>query len=81
MNRNWRKSSYSDTLSGTGTQECVEIGAWRKSTYSGPGSAQGCVGAGTGPGVVGIRDTTLREASPVLAVSPGAWRAFTSRLK
>lgn len=73
----WRKSSFSDTLSGTGTQECVEVASWRKSSFS----DTGCISAGTGEGIVGVRDTQLRQASPVLKFSPAAWRNFANNLK
>lgn len=59
----------------------VDSSTWRKSTYSGPGSAQGCVGTATGNRIVGVRDTTMHEASPVLPFSAKAWAAFTSGLK
>lgn len=61
--------------------DIIQASTWRKSTYSGPGSAQGCVGTGTGEGLVGVRDTTMHEASPVIAFSPRAWSAFTRSLK
>jgi hypothetical protein len=41
----------------------------------------GCVGTATGKGLVGVRDTTMREVSPVLPFSTKAWTAFTSGLK
>lgn len=47
---------------------------WRKSTYSASGSNQ-CVEVGTGPGLVGVRDTTRRAAGQ-LAVNRKAWSAF-----
>jgi hypothetical protein len=69
----WRKSTYS------ATGNCVEAGTWRKASYSVHNG--GCVGAGTGPGVVGVRDTQLGQDSPVLEVSPAAWARFTGSLK
>jgi hypothetical protein len=71
----WRKSSYSGSQGGN----CIEAATWRKASYSVHNG--GCVGAGTGPGVVGIRDTQLGEASPVLKVSPAAWTAFLRQLR
>lgn len=50
---------------------------WRKSTRS--GSQQECVEVGNGTDVR-IRDTKLGEASPVLAVTPAAWKAFLAGL-
>jgi hypothetical protein len=47
---------------------------WRKSSYS--ESANGCVEIGPTPTVVGVRDSKLGDASPVLSFSPRAFRAF-----
>ncbi|WP_033442998.1 DUF397 domain-containing protein [Saccharothrix sp. NRRL B-16314] len=68
MRYQWRKSSYSQAANG-----CVEIG-WRKSSYS--QSANGCVEVGSTPTAVGVRDSKLGDASPVLSFSPKAFRAF-----
>ncbi|REF36945.1 DUF397 domain-containing protein [Thermasporomyces composti] len=47
---------------------------WRKSSYS---CANGsCVEVGTDGTHVGVRDTKLGEASPVLVFSMAAWREF-----
>lgn len=52
---------------------------WRKSSYS--GGSQNCVEVAGGlPGAVGVRDSK-DPAGPALAVSPGAWRAFTAAVK
>jgi len=52
---------------------------WRKASYSnGTGS---CVEAGTVPGIVLIRDTTLNERGPVLRVTPADWCRFTTSIK
>jgi uncharacterized protein DUF397 len=52
---------------------------WRKTTYSnGDGS---CVEAGTVPGIVLIRDTTLNGRGPVLRVTPADWKRFTATIK
>ncbi|MBE9376551.1 DUF397 domain-containing protein [Saccharopolyspora sp. HNM0983] len=51
-----------------------------KSSYS--GSDQGnCVEFGTAAGLVGIRDSKLAEASPILEVEATAFRAFITDLK
>ena len=69
----WRKSTYS-----ANNGACVEAASWRKSTHSASGE---CVEAGHGAGVVGVRDSQMGDASPVLEFSPAAWRAFTASLK
>jgi hypothetical protein len=52
---------------------------WRKASYSnGTGS---CVEAGTAPGAVLIRDTTLHGRGPVLRVTPADWQRFTASIK
>lgn len=69
----WRKSSYS------AVGNCVEAATWRKASYSVHNG--GCVGAGTGPGVVGVRDTQLGADSPVLEFSKAAWARFLAPLR
>jgi hypothetical protein len=52
---------------------------WRTATYSnGTGS---CVEAGTMPGLVLIRDTTLNGHGPVLRVTPASWDQFIASIK
>lgn len=53
---------------------------WRKSSHSG-GQNGGCVEVGSVPGVVGVRDTKLGAASPVLAFGAGGWAAFLAAVK
>lgn len=53
---------------------------WRKSSHSG-GANGGCVEVGTVPGLVGVRDTKLGAASPVLAFGAGEWAAFLAAVK
>lgn len=92
----WRKSSHSvghdygncvecasfrrSSFCPPGHQDCVEAGSWRKSRAS-VHVADACVETGHGPGVVGVRDTQLGSASPVLEFSPAAWGAFLGRLR
>lgn len=64
----WRKSSYSQAANG-----CVEVG-WRKSSYS--QAQNGCVEIGSSATVVGVRDSKLGGASPVLTFSRKAFAAF-----
>jgi hypothetical protein len=52
---------------------------WRKASYSN-GQAS-CVEAGTVPGLVLIRDTTLNRRGPVLRVTPADWDRFTASIK
>ena len=52
---------------------------WRKATYS--QGADNCVEAGSVPGVVLVRDTTLNGHGPVLRVAPAAWDRFTASIK
>ena len=51
---------------------------WRKAFASGNGN---CVEVAVNlPGVVAVRDSK-DPAGPALTFTPGAWRAFTSRLR
>jgi hypothetical protein len=51
---------------------------WRKSTHS---AENGCVEVGPSTTAVGVRDTKLAGASPVLVFTTGAWAAFTGGLR
>lgn len=53
--------------------------SWFTSSYS-SGSAQ-CVEVAVLPGRRLVRDSKLAAASPVLAVSPAEWSAFTAGVK
>lgn len=72
MTGNWRKSRHS------AVGNCVAAATWRKASYSVHNG--GCVGAGTGPGVVGVRDTQLPDDSLILEFTPRAWLTFTTAL-
>jgi len=57
------------------TQTLRSCTQWRKSSYSSP-DGQECVEITTElTGWVGVRDSKLGAASPVLAVTPAQWRA------
>lgn len=51
---------------------------WHKSSYS--QGANGCVEITELPGWVGVRDSKLGTASPVLAVSSAQWGALLAHL-
>ena len=76
----WRTSSFSGNAGG---QNCVEVGAWRKSSRSGSGSNGGnCVEAGqltNGTGIA-IRDTKDRDGA-TFTFTPNAWAGFVADLK
>jgi hypothetical protein len=70
----WHKSSHSQ-----GSNDCVEVSGWRKSSYS--QGENDCVEvAGDAQGWVGVRDSKLGAASPVLLVSMPAWHALLTAL-
>ena len=54
---------------------------WRKARASGSNGQGGCVELGQAPGVRGIRDTTLGEASPILTVSDGTFHALLAAVE
>jgi Domain of unknown function (DUF397) len=68
----WRKPARSMNAG-----DCVEVGGWRTSARSAGGE---CVEVGTGPAVIGVRDTKLAD-SPVLTFTAGAWRGFLERVR
>lgn len=51
---------------------------WRKSTYS---PNENCVEIGSVPGTIGIRDTKLGAASPILTVTKATFTAFLDAAK
>ncbi|MGH3565527.1 MAG: DUF397 domain-containing protein [Pseudonocardia sp.] len=53
---------------------------WHKASYSN-GNDSGCVEVGTVPGLVGVRDTKLGDASPILAFTEAEWAAFTAGVR
>ncbi|MGY6657635.1 DUF397 domain-containing protein [Amycolatopsis sp. TRM77291] len=52
---------------------------WHKASYSKENG--GCVEVGSVPGVIGVRDTKLGAASPILAFDPTEWAAFIRSVK
>lgn len=59
-------------------EDNIEPG-WRTSSYTGNGGGN-CVEVADAANVVMVRDTKDRDGA-VLAVSAGAWQAFTSTLR
>jgi hypothetical protein len=53
---------------------------WHKASFSG-GANGGCVEVATVPGYIGVRDTKLGAASPVLAFTPTEWKAFLAGVR
>ncbi len=53
---------------------------WHKASYSN-GDNNGCVEVGSIPGFVGVRDTKLGAASPLLAFTEAEWAAFIAGVK
>lgn len=55
---------------------------WRKATYS-SSNGGACIEVANACGGVLVRDTkqAARVGRTTLSVTPGAWRAFTARLK
>ncbi|MGB3441494.1 MAG: DUF397 domain-containing protein [Actinophytocola sp.] len=45
---------------------------WHKASFS-QGGENGCVEVGSVPGLIGVRDTKLGDASPILAFTPHEW--------
>jgi hypothetical protein len=58
---------------------CVEVGAWRTSSYSN-GGTNNCVEASSAESGVLVRDTTNR-AGTVLTIPAAAWRALLATLQ
>lgn len=52
---------------------------WRKSSYS--AGQNNCVEIATADGWVGVRDSKLGEASPILTFTPAEWAAFTAGVR
>lgn len=60
-------------------QALITAANWGKSTFS--GNNGGCVEVATLPGWVGVRDTKLGDASPVLAFTNAEWIAFLNGIR
>ncbi|MEV5569180.1 DUF397 domain-containing protein [Spirillospora sp. NPDC052269] len=52
---------------------------WRKSSRS--GTDKDCVEVGTGVDLVGVSDTKLHGAGPIITLSPTEWRALMVAVK
>ncbi|WP_103349908.1 DUF397 domain-containing protein [Amycolatopsis sp. CA-128772] len=48
---------------------------WHKASFS-QGQENGCVEVGSVPGLIGVRDTKLGDASPILAFTEHEWKMF-----
>jgi hypothetical protein len=59
-------------------QEALATVIWRKASYS--QGQNGCVEVGSAPDVIGVRDSKLGPASPILAFGRTSWAAFTARV-
>lgn len=73
----WRTSSYSS--SGSNGGNCVEVGAWRKSSHSGNTSGN-CLEAGHRSTGIAVRDTKDR-AGATFTFTPDTWSGFIANLK
>lgn len=60
--------------------ELKDVRGARKSSYSGNGG-QDCVTVGHAANVIAVFDSRQGDASPVLAVSPTAWRNLVTSVK
>ncbi|MFE5565700.1 DUF397 domain-containing protein [Amycolatopsis japonica] len=56
----------------------AESANWRKASYS---KENACVEVGSVPGMIGVRDTKLGAASPILTFDPAEWVAFVRGVK
>ncbi|QKG20414.1 DUF397 domain-containing protein [Actinomadura verrucosospora] len=72
----WRKSRHSNP-----DGHCVEVAmSRRESRFSEPDTH--CVETARGAsGTVGVRDSKLREDSPILEFSRAEWAAFLARVR
>jgi hypothetical protein len=53
---------------------------WHKASFS-QGGENGCVEVGSVSGFVGVRDTKLGAAGPILAFVPAEWKTFLAGIK
>jgi hypothetical protein len=70
----WRTSSHNGS-----NGNCIEVGAWRKASRSGTNGDRVEV-APESSGAVAVRDAK-DPRGPMLVFAPGAWRAFTDRVR
>jgi hypothetical protein len=78
MKITWRKSSFS------GANGCVEVGPWKSACDSGTCveetstfcSSGSCVAVTHEDHRVLVRDSKLKDSSPVIEFTPSGWRSF-----
>ncbi|MFB8772228.1 DUF397 domain-containing protein [Streptomyces broussonetiae] len=65
-------------MSGNPTSGDGSALAWFRSSYSSSGDGNSCVEIATTPGIVHVRDSKYRGASPRLALAPETWSDFVA---